>query len=65
MGSPEDGGPASMGDPASCGLFLSIARCQGLGEAFAVIGEGRGVISIRGPTPGEDKTEAGDNDPAV
>jgi hypothetical protein len=28
-------------------------------------GEGSGVMSSRGPTPGEDMTEAGDSDPPV
>lgn len=58
-------GIMTPGNPASGDLFPSIARCQGPGEALAVMGEGRGVISTRGPKPGEEKAEAGESEPAV
>ena len=44
---------------------LSIDLLQDAGVPTAVIGEGSGVRSIIGPTPGEDKAEAGDRETAL
>ena len=53
-------------------LMISAAACsvsvwpivspQGEDEPRAAIGEGRGVISTRGPIPGEEKAEPGESD---
>lgn len=43
----------------------SIDLLQEAGDPTAVRGEGSGVRSISGPTPGEDKAEAGDREPAL
>lgn len=45
--------------------WLSIDLLQGRGEPAAVTGEGRGVMSIIGPKPGEDTAEAGEREPPV
>ena len=38
---------------------------HGLEETPMVIGEGNGVISAKGPVPGEDSAEAGDTEPRL
>ena len=43
----------------------SVGLLQEAGDPTAVIGEGSGVRSISGPTPGEDQAEAGEREPAL
>lgn len=44
---------------------VSIDLLHDAGEPTAVMGDGSGVRSMSGPTPGEDKAEAGDREPAL
>lgn len=45
-----------------CSRYPSIARSQGPGEADSASGDGSGVISARGPTPGEETVEPGERE---
>lgn len=45
-----------------CSRLPWTARSQGLGEADSAIGDGSGVMSARGPTPGEEIAEPGERE---
>lgn len=51
-------------EPSGSISVCSEVVCHGLGEPRVAMGEGRGVMSTSGPTPGEEKAEAGDKEPA-
>ena len=44
---------------------VSAILFQRPGDTTLVIGEGNGVISAKGPSPGEESAEAGDREPPV
>ncbi len=45
-----------------CSRLPSIARSQSPGEADSANGDGSGLISARGPTPGEEMAEPGERE---
>ena len=61
------GNNVDVGEPCACSVgdvdssSMDTILDQGLGDA--PIGDGRGVMSDRGPTPGDEATEAGDSPP--
>lgn len=56
---------SAVSKPESCRSRLSRALFHLPGEAEGVIGDGNGVMSTKGPNPGEDKAEAGEREPTV
>ncbi|KAL8741606.1 MAG: hypothetical protein Q9190_005801 [Brigantiaea leucoxantha] len=54
-----DSGPGKVKSIASKEVF------HGPGDPKAVKGDGNGVISTSGPTPGEDRADPGDREPAL
>ena len=64
LGRMDDAGNVTFGNIVSGEPFPSMARRHGPGEALAVMGEGSGVMSTNGPTPGEEKAEEGESEPA-
>ena len=49
-------------DVVACAETPSAARLQGPGDADKAIGDGKGVISTSGPTPGEDTADPGERE---